>query len=220
MIESHTFEKILRSRLRLEKLKNQFTSRKIEFRVQHEEYFEQLHAKLKKHSTIEEFWASLSQCWSYFNHTILKSLIRRLRYTDLKEELNQYLDSFQDFQCKTRLCDFSEYLSNPRGLPGLDLTVYFDLRWEVCTLEELHHLQNDIRCLCQIPCCCTALQEISQGSLIVTWSVPKEIALHARNQLGKIDLKHFSDEHSILSIDIDDEEVICSDEIGTYVNIS
>ncbi len=195
--------------------KSRLFTRIIEYKAEHDSYFKQFHAQLEKSPTIEDIWEKLCDCWNFFNYTLLKSLIRRLRFNDLKQELTHYLNSLQKFQCNTNLCNFAKYYCPLRRrfleISLKELKVHFNLDWEVCTLEDLDELQDHIRCICQIPSCCTVLREISRGSLIVTWSIPRVIASHANDRLrndrlSSVDVKSFYEEHNILSININCDE--------------
>ena len=180
-------------------------TRKIAYRVDHKTYFKQLHMHLGLLCTIEEIWMKVSKCWSFVNYTLLESLIRRLRFQDLKQEFSQYLKSLHSFQSNTYLRDFSKCYSPSKMEDNWkDMIVHFKLNWEGHTLEDLKDQQYWVNCEFRLPSCCSVLKDIMSGSLIVTWSLPKEIALHARNHLiNSGDIMAFCERRNIISVNVD-----------------
>ena len=205
-----TYDKISESGMSVGRFKTRLKSLRIEYRDEHEEFLQKMNSEFEQSPTLDGIWDKLSGYWSFLNYTLLENLIYRLGYRDLKKDMNEYLKSLQSFQYNTRLCDFARYYSALKkkevSADLKDFVIRIELNWETCTLEDLDKLHGHILRKFHLPSFSTTLKELLTGSLIITWSLPSELASHVKDQLKRPDMMAFYKEHSILSISIDGDE--------------
>lgn len=156
-------------------------------------------------------WMKLSTYWSFLNYALLDNLIEHLEENcDLRGKMDTYLKSLQQFQMNTSLSDFAKWYLALRkkatNTTSKNFVVHCDLDWETCTLEDLNKLHVHILHKFHLPSFSMTLEEVKNGCLIITWSIPSELVSHVREQLKNPDIMTFYKEQRILSISIDGKE--------------
>ena len=176
---------------------------------EHTGFFEMMDEQFDQCSTLAKLWSKLSRYWDYLNYTLLESLIHRLDDESLVQEMDHYLSSLRSFQASTRLCDFAKCLASkkPEVRENLEKFVAkLDLDWEACTLTKLDKLQGNIICKFNLPNFSMILEEVTSGIVIVTWALPKVLALRVKSDIENTNMSSFYMELGIKSIHIQGEE--------------
>lgn len=211
-IEVQTYDKICESGISVGQFKARLKALPLGYRSEHGAFFEKLNEDLGQITTVDGIWDKLSSYWSFLNYTLLESLIQRLKYDDLKEEMSKYITSLRSFQKATLACDFSRYYSPLKekniNADLKNLVVHFHLSWRICTLEDVIKLQGNILRRFHLPSFVAEVKKILAASLIVSWLLPKEIAMLIKEHLKSTDMTMYYVENGILSISIDGEECI------------
>lgn len=172
-------------------------------------FFKQMYKELDRSTNLDELWAKLSEYWTFLNYSLLENLIRRLNDSNLREEMEDYLNSLQSFRNSTRLSYFVKYYPFPKKYMKSNLksmVVRSQLDWETCTLEDVDRLEGKIFRKFHLPTFPLILEEFLPGSLIIRWSLPSELAAHVEEQLKSTDIMVFNKENNILSISVDDRD--------------
>ena len=177
---------------------------------EHTGFFEMMDEQFDQCSTLPKLWSKLARYWDYLNYTLLESLIHRLDDNkSLVQDMDHYLSCLRSFQASTRLCDFAKCAASkkPEVRENLEkFVVKLDLDWEACTLAKLDELRGDIIRKFNLPNFSMILEEVTPGSVIVTWTLPKVLALCVRSDIVDTNMSSFYKELGIKSIHIQGEE--------------
>ena len=176
---------------------------------EHTGFFEMMDEQFDQCSTLVKLWSKLSRYWDYLNYTLLESLIHRLDDESLVQEMDHYSSSLRSFQASTRLCDFAKCFPSkkPEVRENLEkFVVKLDLDWEACTLAKLDELQGNIIRKFNLPNFSVILEKVTSGSVIVTWALPKVLALRVKSDIENTNMSSFYKELGIKSIHIQGEE--------------
>ena len=207
-----TYDRICENNMSVGQFKARLYNLPIEYGKEHADFFEKKDEEISSLATVDEIWNKLSKYWSFMNFTLLESLISRLGYNDLKKKMSLYLESLEVFQKDTLACDFARYyvpLKDQNVNEDLEkLVVRFHMNWHICTLADVVDLQGHIMRKFHLPSFVADLRRVLPGSLIVSWLLPKEIALLIKEQLKSTDMTMFYVENGILSFNIGGEEFI------------
>ena len=213
-ITIQTYDTIDDMRMSVGRLKARLVSLPIQYKEEHEQFFQQTEAELDSCSSMDAIWRKLSRYWNYLNYTLLESFVESLDDASLTGKMKQYVGSLHLFQQCTRVCDFAQHCPSTirkRKEEEEDLKEFvlrLDLNWEVCTLEDVDRLAGHIMRKFHLPSFAMSLKEASCGSLQVTWLLPTLLAMHIRTDAENTDLASFRKEHGILSINVDGEKCV------------
>ncbi len=189
----------------------------IEYKDEHETFFATLDEELDQSPTLDKIWEKLMKYWSFLNYTLLENLINFLEYSDLEQEMDEFIQSLQDFQRNTRVCDFARHYNaiKKKEESCKQLVVHFQLNWKICTVDDVIILQNHILRKFHLPSFSVEIHKLASGSLKVAWLLPEEIAKHVNEQLKTASMMEFKIEHGISSITVEDcAFLLCSDPGG------
>lgn len=118
----------------------------------------------------------LSGYYSWFNHDLIKSLIK----TFCKEGQNvtrclaEFEDNFFEYS-KERVSEYIEY-GPTRETDIKILVLKVDKKWEVVRVEQLIHIQNTVACILKIEKCNLYLRTVQNGCLQMIFLIPEQVA--------------------------------------------
>ena len=210
-ITRRTYKKVKEEGMDIDNLRFCLTSLLAKYKAsgEHTEFFEKLDREFDQCSTVDKLWYKLTRYWDYLNYTLLESLIHRLDDESLVQEMDRYSSSLRSFQASTRLCDFAKCFASkkPEVRENLEkFVVKLDLDWEAYTLAKLDELQGNIIRKFNLPNFSVILEEVTSGSVIVTWALPKVLALRVKSDIENTNMSSFYKELGIKSIHIQGEE--------------
>ena len=198
------------------KFKIRLKALSIEYQEEHEEFLKKITKDFDESSSLEKIWNKLGEYWSFLNYSLLKNLIHRLEYDELKQEISKYLVSLKSFQSSTRVCDFARYYNNiflkEKKIEAdlKEFVVHYKFDWKSCTLQDVIILQAHIMRKFHLNSFTAGLKKIVVGCLILTLLLPEEIATHVKGILQSTDsMKSFCEENGISSISFDGDDYHC-----------
>ena len=171
---------------------------------EHTDFFQRIDREFDQIDSVDKLWSKLSGYLDYLNFTLLESLVYRLDYPDLIKEMENYVDSFKDFQRCTLLCDFAKCsLKIPAVMRNLkQVVVFLKLDWNSCTLADLEKFQVHIIRKFNLPSFGMNLKRVS-SDLGITFELPNGLASYMRHSIENTDMTSIYDEHGISSMYID-----------------
>ena len=150
-----------------------------------------------KNETVLKIWMDLSPYLNFLNYEILQHILQKFKDENLQKAMDQYITQIKAFFKTTRLCEFFKcWPVHGIPLPEQDLP-FVDIKttkdWNTCTLEDLDKLRGSLARKLLLPKFALILQDASNGSVTVTYSIPPCLVVHLQADIKNTDLKEFVD---------------------------
>ena len=161
----------------------------------HMDYIKEI---IDKKMTIAEMWIELNSYWNFLNYEMLQHVLTKFRNDALQERMDQYTTKIRKFFKATRLCNFVKCWPVRGTTPPVDrLRKFIEVKcrkdWNVCTLEDLDHLKGSMARKLFLPNFSIILEDISEGSIRIQFSVFPSLVFHLQANIQNTDLKEFLD---------------------------
>ena len=184
-------------------------------REQHKEFLDKVIFSDKNAESVKDVWRKLSDYWDFLNYTLLEHLIKKYGDRNLLAAMRAYKKRLEMFRCQTRLCDFAEHfkdirkgvLQEKKDLLKKFVVVKLERNWKNCSLQDLENWKECLTHKLLLPSFITILEDISQGSVSITWAIPAMFTPSLVEKLKTLD-ENFCKEHKIMSLSLDGVEYL------------
>ena len=172
--------------------------------------------------------ASSYRIWSYKHHSPVEKLIRRF-IPDHSGIIKEYKEHLTGFYTTTKLIDYIRFFNNadsesgrneldigsftPAHYKKLRIKLGIDRNINTCSLDYIQVLWEQFAEEFDIPFLTAVLDSILEGSLVITWLVPPEVADKIAGSVHQA--TPFLKRQHIVSVSIDDNVIYCEEsEVG------
>ena len=216
-LESHfsdiadcTSDYLSEKRIEIKKIKTRLASMPVKNKKMHEEFLDELWENISKMSdpTLEDAWVKLGKYWDFLNYSLLEYLIEKFGDKELAERMEEYKRRLREFRCSTCLRDFAQQFKEVnKTLVDENVTKSLEVKlsknWEECTLEDLEMWKENITQILLLPSFVVILRDIDSGCISITWTIPALYASSLMEEVKRMELRVFCEEHEIMWISID-----------------
>ena len=205
-----TFTAITANNIGICTFKRRLSNLSVRNKIQHKEFLKLILPKIDSAPTVEHIWCTLSLYWTFLNYSLLEDLVQGFGNDALKFEFKDYKMRLKAFRCKTRVCDFIEYLKeineslSKERLKKVVMKLHKD--WDKCTLEDLDKSRENIAQKFFLPTYFFSFIDASPGSTSITWAVPATIAEALKKNMNRKDIAEFCEAQGIISLCVEESE--------------
>lgn len=179
---------------------------------QHKDFLEDNLLNISSATEMIVIWCKLGTYWNFLNYSLLEYLVKEFCSEDdgLIAMMEDYKSKLKEFRCCTRLCNFVNHFMDVTCLEEANFKkfeVKLNKKFEECTLEDLENWKENITQKLLLPSFVMKLHTIGPGCVSVTWAIPTKCALSLMENMKKMDLREFFEEHCIISVKLDGESL-------------
>ena len=187
--------------------KVRLTSFDVEGQKQHMEFVQKI---VDEKDTVLDIWIQLNSYWNFLNYHLIQHVLVKFKNAELQSRMDKYMEQIQTFSRKTLLCDFVKSWPVCGDTPPVNHLRKFVVKskkdWNTCTLEELDHLKGSLTRRLFLPKFAMILEDVSEGCVSVSYSVPASLVAHLQAEIKNTELKELLD-MGIEAITVD--SVVC-----------
>ena len=147
--------------------------------------------------TVLDIWIQLNSYWNFLNYHMLQHVLMKFKNAELQSRMDKYVEQIQTFSRKTLLCDFVKSWPVCGDTPPVNHLRKFVVKskkdWNTCTLEELDRLKGNLTRRLFLPKFAMILEDVSEGCVSVTYSVPASLVAHLQAEIKNTELKELLD---------------------------
>ena len=140
--------------------------------------------KIENEKTLRSLFHFLNTVWNYLDYHLLEYIIIEFGSDSLNKDMKQYVSDFENFQQNTTLHHFVQCWPGRQKRPqdSVEVVAKLDLDPVNSTLKELDDLRKNIQSeffqprLKYIKIYIFLYQQSTEGSFIVTWIMPSQLA--------------------------------------------
>ena len=174
--------------------KVRLTSFDVEGQKQHMEFVQKI---VDEKDTVLDIWIQLNSYWNFLNYHLLQHVLVKFKNAELQSRMDKYMEQIQKFSRKTLLCDFVKSWPVCGDTPPVNHLRKFVVKskkdWNTCTLEELDRLKGNLTRRLFLPKFAMILEDVSEGCVSVTYSVPASLVAHLQAEIKNTELKELLD---------------------------
>ena len=175
--------------------KVRITSFDVEGQILHYDFVEDI---VERKDTVIGILIQLNAYCNFLNYDLLEHILKKFPNETLQESVDSYIAEVQSFSSKTRLCDFVECWPLKSKSPPVDdlrkiVEVKSNKDWNTCTLQELDEVIGSLTKRLLVPKFAVNPEEVKEGCVSVTYSVPASLVAHLQAEIKNTELKELLD---------------------------
>ncbi len=189
-------EVIKQNKISVEKFHFEATLLPLDVKNNHLSFLKENLVKLSTASNLYQYFSHLNLYWDYFNYTLLQVIIDHYGSDDLKQKMKAYATDIEQFEKETTVAEFIPYC-NAKRYPNFhsnsneftNLKSVINKPKSEYTLFEVEELRC---CFCQefnLPRFALIFSGLSEGSVVLIWSIPIELEKHLCEEVRKHQIK-------------------------------
>ena len=227
-LKSSIFEQI-KEKSTLMELKVALTSIPPRLGCQHDRFIKQCREQLvSKKESFEEIFFEVSYYSTYLNYTLVDHLINEFGNEDLKKKMKDYITDIGEFRRNTSLHLFSRSeAANARLTISHDestnvemLITEHNFKTSSATLEEVEIFRKEFARQYNLEDFVVMLIRVTEGSIILTWVIPKFVARIIRQTSKSVDFMSLHVERSLTCVKLQSEVLYNADDKQSEVKQS
>ena len=172
-------------------------------RGEHDRFFSENHAIFVTPQSSYEVYIAVNGYSDYFNYDLIQQLTNHFGSPETKSRMKTYISEIEKFRKKTSLLLYTKAKRPPQQEISSDLrSIVTKHSWTNATLEDVEQFRrNRARQYCLLDFI-AIISSIEEGSVVLTWFIPKLIASYLRKRIMMTDDDLFR-ESGITQVEMD-----------------
>ena len=152
-----------------------------EFLSQHSTMLDSPESRLKVYNTVNKYS-------NYLNYGLVQQLANLFGSADVKRDMESYVSKISEFRRNTLLVLYAKAQHPAREKVSSDVsTLVTKHRWTNKTLEDVEQFRRIHACQYCLLHFIALISSIEEGSVVLTWLIPKPVASYLRKRIMMTD---------------------------------
>ena len=175
------------------------------YKKQHKKFFDDTRQEIRKATTIDEIFETLSQFWNFMNYALIRHIINRFGSDALKEKLEGYLIYLGLFEENTKVKEFINASNSFLDVPPecSEVVMKMENEWAGYTLKHVRDFWRTLIHNAQLVDFSVFFIKGAWNSIDLVWAVPSAVLPLFITALDE----SFLEMYAVLSVHIDGVDV-------------
>ena len=182
------YDEIKRKKISAESLAIAISSLPPDAQIEHEEFLFQHSTVLNRPKNRHKVYNAVNKYSDYLNYGLVQQLANLFGNADIRRNMESYVSKISEFRRNTLLVLYTKAQHPPRKEVSSDvLTLVTKHKWTNKTLEDVEQFRRKQARQYSLLHFIAIISSIEEGSVVLTWLIPKLVASYLRKRIMMAD---------------------------------